>query len=151
MDQAVHDSVVPGTVVLVRHGTDLRVLVRGQADVVAKKPMSPNHMFRIGSITKSMIAATVLKLAEHGRVSLDDTVDRWLPGLVPRGNAITIAQLLHHSSGLHDYTDLPRFSSIPQGKPLSPRQLVRLGTSRPMLFPPVVARSTPTPATSCSA
>ena len=136
MDEAVRDGVVPGIVVLVRHGSDLRVLARGQADVAAKTPMSSRHVFRIGSITKSMVAATVLKLVARGKVSLDDTVDRWLPGLVPRGKAITVEQLLHHSSGLYNYTDLPRFASIPKGKPLSPRRLVRLGASRPMLFKP---------------
>ena len=136
MENLVDGGVVPGIVVLARHGADVRVLVRGQANVSSKKPMSPRHLFRIGSITKPMVAVTVLKLVERGLVSLDDTVDRWLPGLVPRGDAITIEQLLDHSSGLANYTDAPRFSSLPRGKPLSPRELVRLGTSQPVLFPP---------------
>jgi len=118
MDTFVDDGVSLGIVVLVRHGTDLRILARGQADVVAETPMSRSHVFRIGSMTKPMVAATVLKLVERRLFSLDDTVDQWLPGLVPHGTDITIEQLLHHSSGLADYTDLPRFSSVPTGEPL---------------------------------
>jgi D-alanyl-D-alanine carboxypeptidase len=127
---------VPGVVVLVRHGRDLRVLARGQADLAAKAPMSPRDVFRIGSITKSMVAVTILKLVERGVLSLNDTVDRWLPGLVPHGDAITIKQLLNHSSGLANFTDLPLFASVPRGTPLSPRELVRLAASQPILFPP---------------
>ncbi|HOX31605.1 MAG TPA: serine hydrolase domain-containing protein [Spirochaetales bacterium] len=58
--------------------------------------------FRIGSISKSFTAAAVLKLQEEGKLSLDDSVARHLPGF-PRGEAITIRQLLTHSSGIPDY------------------------------------------------
>jgi CubicO group peptidase (beta-lactamase class C family) len=51
----------------------------------------------------------VIVLARDGsrsvRMSLDDTVERWLPGLVPGGAAITVRQLLNHTSGLFDYMD----------------------------------------------
>ncbi|MBU2669768.1 beta-lactamase family protein [Actinoplanes bogorensis] len=63
--------------------------------------------FRIGSFTKTYVSATLLQLVGEGRLSLDDKVDRWLPGLV-RGNGndgrqITVRQLLQQTSGLPDY------------------------------------------------
>jgi D-alanyl-D-alanine carboxypeptidase len=136
MNRLVDGGVLPGLVVLVRHGTDVRVLSRGQAIVVPKTPLSPRHRFRIGSITKPMVAVVVLKLVQRGLLSLGDTVDRWLPGVVPRGDRITLEELLDHSSGLADYLALPRFATAPRGKPPTPRELVRLGTSQPMLAPP---------------
>jgi D-alanyl-D-alanine carboxypeptidase len=136
MATLVDDRVVPGMVVLVRDGADVRVLTRGQAIVASTTPLSPRHRFRIGSITKPMVAAVVLNLVQRGLISLDDTVDRWLPGMVPHGDAITLEELLEHSSGLADYLALPRFATAPTGKPPSPRALVGLGTSQPMLSPP---------------
>lgn len=136
MDTLVEGDVVPGLVVLARHRTDVQLLASGQAVVTPESAMSPRHVFRIGSITKPMVAVTVLKLVERGLVSLDDTVDRRLPGLVPNGNAITIEQLLSHSSGLADYLDSPRFPADLTQRPMSPRELVGLGTSQPVMFPP---------------
>jgi D-alanyl-D-alanine carboxypeptidase len=69
-----------------------------------------NARFRIGSYTKTFVAATVLQLVGEGRLSLEDTVERWLPGVVTGnghdGSGITVRQLLQHTSGLHDYVRL---------------------------------------------
>ncbi|GAA3458584.1 serine hydrolase domain-containing protein [Saccharothrix longispora] len=85
---------------------DVRVR-SGVADTGTRKPVPWNAKFRIGSFTKTYVAATVLQLVGEGRLSLDDTVERWLPGVV-RGNGndggrITVRQLLQHTSGLHNY------------------------------------------------
>jgi D-alanyl-D-alanine carboxypeptidase len=72
--------------------------------------------FRIGSATKSFTAVVVLQLVGEGRLALDDSVGRWLPGLV-RGNGndgrrITVRQLLQHTSGIHDVgPDIPALHS----------------------------------------
>lgn len=85
-----------------------RIKVRsGHGDLSAKTPVPWNAHFRIASFSKSFLSATMLQLVGEGRLSLDDSVDRWLPGVV-RGNgndgrAITLRQLLQHTSGLHDY------------------------------------------------
>ncbi|WP_410661535.1 serine hydrolase domain-containing protein [Amycolatopsis sp. lyj-112] len=85
-----------------------RIKVRsGHGDLRAKTPVPWNAHFRIASFSKTFLSATMLQLVGEGRLSLNDTVDRWLPGVV-RGNgndgdAITIRQLLQHTSGLHDY------------------------------------------------
>jgi D-alanyl-D-alanine carboxypeptidase len=96
---------VPGVVALVRdHGRTIR-LTGGYADRRTKSPMRPSDRFRVGSITKTFVATVVLQLAGEGRLSLDDTVEHWLPGEVPGGAAITVRQLLTMTSGLYDYID----------------------------------------------
>jgi D-alanyl-D-alanine carboxypeptidase len=63
--------------------------------------VTPNMSFAIGSITKNMIAALSLQLAEEGVLSLEDSLHRWLPPYAHVDRAITIRQLLNHSSGLY--------------------------------------------------
>ena len=60
---------------------------------------------RVGSITKTFVATVVLQLVAKGRLGLDDSVERWLPGVVPNGQDMTVRQLLNHTSGLYDYKD----------------------------------------------
>ena len=51
-------------------------------------------------MTKPFVATLVLQLVAEGRLSLADTVERWLPGILPYGNQVTIRQLLNHTSGI---------------------------------------------------
>ena len=85
---------------------DVRVR-SGYGDVAAATPVPWDARFRIGSFTKTFVSATVLQLVGEHRLSLDDTVDRWLPGVV-RGNGndgrrVTVRQLLQHTSGIPEY------------------------------------------------
>jgi D-alanyl-D-alanine carboxypeptidase len=79
----------------------------GSGNVAAGSPVPWNAKFRIGSYTKTFVASTVLQLVGEGRLGLEDTVERWLPGVVAGsgndGNAITVRQLLQHTSGLPEY------------------------------------------------
>ncbi|MEV0974052.1 serine hydrolase domain-containing protein [Microtetraspora glauca] len=89
----------------------------GIADLMTRRPVPRNGYFRIASVTKTFVATVILQLAGDGRLSLDDTVERWLPGVVSGngndGRAITIRQLLQHTSGIHDdygdYTSAKNF------------------------------------------
>ncbi|MFE3874473.1 serine hydrolase domain-containing protein [Kitasatospora sp. NPDC059146] len=85
----------------------------GVADVTTGQPVSPDGHFRIASVTKAFVATVVLQLVGEHRLSLDDPVERWLPGVVSGngndGGAITVRHLLQHTSGLHD--DYPDYSS----------------------------------------
>ena len=67
--------------------------------------MSPDMSFAIGSITKNMVAALVLELAEEGKLSLEDPISRWLPPYPHVDGAITIRQMLCHTSGLFMFWD----------------------------------------------
>ncbi|MEV4095807.1 serine hydrolase domain-containing protein [Streptosporangium saharense] len=61
--------------------------------------------YRVGSNTKTMVATLVLQLVAEGRLTLSDPVEKWLPGKVPNGKAITLRMLLNHTGGLFDYTE----------------------------------------------
>ena len=138
-------SGVPGAVLLARDGDDVLRLAAGTADTATGRPMRPDLRFRAGSVTKTFVATVTLQLAGEGTLSLDDTVEHWLPGLVPGGAAISVRQLLDHTSGLFDYTEDPRvFAPYLAGNldfRWQPRQLVRIAVSHPPLFPPGAAWS----------
>ncbi|MCX5413938.1 serine hydrolase [Streptomyces sp. NBC_00059] len=78
----------------------------GTAAMNTRRPMPREGRFRIGSATKTFTATVVLQLVGEGRMSLEDTVEQWLPGVV-RGNGndgsqTTVRQLLQHTSGIPD-------------------------------------------------
>src|SRR4051812_44427883 len=91
---------VPGAVLLVRDGDQTIRLTSGHGALRPKTPMRAGDRFRVGSITKTFVAAVVLQLVAERRVTLEDTVEHWLPGLVPDGERITVRELLGHTSGL---------------------------------------------------
>ncbi|MFJ7964622.1 serine hydrolase domain-containing protein [Streptomyces sp. NPDC096324] len=86
--------------------------------------------FRAGSITKSFIATVVLQLAAEHRLSLSDSVEDHLPGLVRGagndGRRITLRALLHHTSGLYDFTATTRGTA-----PVTALQAVRIALTHP--------------------
>jgi D-alanyl-D-alanine carboxypeptidase len=93
---------VPGLVVSVRDASGEQ-WVRASGDLHAVPGLAAESRFRIGSITKVFVAVVVLQLAEEGRLSLDDEVSRHLPGTQAPG-AVTLRQLLDHTSGVPDYS-----------------------------------------------
>ena len=74
----------------------------GDGRIEAHTPALPSMRYSIGSISKQFTAAAVLLLAEQGKLSLDDSVSRFVPNLT-RGNQVTIRELLSHTSGYQDY------------------------------------------------
>jgi D-alanyl-D-alanine carboxypeptidase len=66
----------------------------------SQREARPGDRFDMGSTGKVFVAAVVLQLVEEGRLSLDDTIERWLPGKVDGGRLVLIRQLLNHTSGL---------------------------------------------------
>ena len=97
---------VPGVLAEVRTGDRQLRGTSGVANLDSRKPVNANGFFRIGSNTKTFVSVVVLQLVAEHRLSLDDTVGHWLPGVVHgNGNKITVRELLQHTSGLHNYTD----------------------------------------------
>ena len=80
--------------------------VRGRAEVEAARNVTPRTLFAAGSVTKTYLAALVMKLAEQGKLSLDDPLVRWVP-MFPRSRKITVRQLLNHTAGTKDFLDSP--------------------------------------------
>lgn len=118
-----------------------RTAVAGTADLDTGQPVPANAEFRIGSATKTFVATVVLQLVAEHRLSLDDTVAHWLPGVVTGngndGTHITIRQLLSHTSGIYDYTnDLPQMADATafeedRFRTYTPQQLVALAMQHP--------------------
>ncbi|MGW3075996.1 serine hydrolase domain-containing protein [Kitasatospora sp. NPDC001132] len=81
----------------------------GVAELATGEPADPEGAFRIGSATKTFVATTLLQLVGEHRLDLDDRLECLLPGVVPNSTAITVRQLLDHTSGVADYTQDPAF------------------------------------------
>jgi CubicO group peptidase (beta-lactamase class C family) len=102
-----YDGAVPGAAVLLLH--DGQTVIRrayGLADLEQGAPVTPATNFRLASVTKQFTAAAILLLAEDGLLGLDDPARNWLPSLPAASAAVTIRQLLTHTSGLVDYEDV---------------------------------------------
>ena len=114
----------PGMAVLVARGDEvLYRAAHGAANLQLGVPLSPDHVFRLGSVTKQMAAAGVLKLAEDGKLSLDDPLAKFVPGY-PGGDKVTVRMLLNHTSGIRSYTDMPGVMDGPIQKTVKTAQLI---------------------------
>ncbi len=99
----------PGMAVLVaREGKILFEKGYGMADPEHHVPVTPQTIFRIASITKPFTAIAILKLQEEGKLSINEKLSKYIPDF-PRGDEVTLSQLLTHTSGIHNYTDEPDF------------------------------------------
>jgi CubicO group peptidase (beta-lactamase class C family) len=106
----------------------------GYADIKNKIPVTPETKFRIGSVTKQFTAAAILKLQENNLLSVNDRLSKFIPDF-PRGDEVTIHQLLTHISGIHSYTNTDDFLSKIT-KTISPDSLVNLIKKHPYDFNP---------------
>jgi D-alanyl-D-alanine carboxypeptidase len=124
---------------------DLRVR-SGYGNVEAGTPIPWDAKFRIASFTKTFVATTLLQLVGEGKLSLDDTIDRWLPGLV-RGNGndgrkITVRQVLQQTSGLPDHLEATPELFTEEGfqrlryRTVTPEQAIARAMTMPSAFPP---------------
>ncbi|MFI1445328.1 serine hydrolase domain-containing protein [Streptomyces fructofermentans] len=119
------------------------VATSGTADLRTGRPVAPDGYFRMASTSKTLVATVVLQLEAEGRLSLNDTVDHWLPGVV-RGNGndgsrITLRHLLQHTGGIHDA--LPGYTTPEEyyqqrNDVHEPEQLVDLAMAHEPDFPP---------------
>src|SRR5215471_20662301 len=130
---------VPGVIIMTRRGHQVSDVVAGLADKATGQPMRPQDRVHIGSVTKTFVATVVLQLAAEGRLSLNDSVQKWLPGVIAGHGyhpaQITIGQLLQHTSRLRDYISDPRFQTIQAlAQTWRPQQLVDIALR---LGPPV--------------
>jgi CubicO group peptidase (beta-lactamase class C family) len=113
----------------------------------------PHTPFEIGSVTKTFVAATILRLAEEGRLALDDAISAWLPALAHSNIAtnITIRQLLTHRSGLYNFGDDPDFRLAlfeDWARYWQPEDAC--SSSKPRTLPQAPVVNTAIPATCCS-
>lgn len=132
---------VPGVIALEQRGPDADFTTAGVFDRATRARLRPGARFRVGSITKSFVAAVVLQLVREGRLALGQPVGRWLPGLLADGGRITVRELLNHTSGLYDYTRDPGFIAGEEANEVfRPARLVAIAESHPPAFPPGLSR-----------
>lgn len=119
---------------------DEKVVFRGasgMADMELGVPLSADHVFRIGSITKQFTAAAVLLLVDQGKVSVTDNINQYLPDYPTHGHTITIENLLTHTSGVFNYTSIPGYFNGPEiRKDVSTDELIQVFADLPMDFSP---------------
>lgn len=115
----------PGAAVIVTRGGNLIYFAgRGLADVENRRPITLNTRFRLGSIVKQFTAATVLKMVEEGKLSLDDPVSRFIPDYPQPGAKATVRQLLNHTSGIQDFSKIPGWIARNRHKAWTTQQLL---------------------------
>ena len=127
----------PGASVVVSdHGKIVYQGSRGLADLAAKRPITPQTVFRIGSITKQFSAAVVLQLAAEGKLKLSDPISKYLPDY-PGGAGITISELLNHTSGIQSYTGIPGWMvEANTNRAYTTRQLIAVFKDQPPVTKP---------------
>jgi D-alanyl-D-alanine carboxypeptidase len=141
VDTTAKELLIPGAVVLLRTPQGEFTAIYGTTLLGVTNPPSAHTHFRIASNTKTMTAAVIVLLAQEGKLSLDDPVSKYVPG-VPDGDKITIAELLKMRSGLPEYTDAPELSASLDRDPTkvwSPADVLAIAFKHPPLFPPGTA------------
>ncbi len=110
------------------------VLVKAYGKQSDSAPARTDAPYQIASISKQLTAAALLLLEDDGKLSMDDTVAKWLPG-ISGGDRITIRQLLSHTSGLQDYWPQD-YSFAAMEKPTTPQAIVDRWAKKPLDFTP---------------
>jgi D-alanyl-D-alanine carboxypeptidase len=101
---------VPGVACLVlKDGQPVKTFYGGQANLEWNTPVESNTVFEIGSVSKQFAAASILLLAQEGKLSVDDNISKYLKNTPPAWANIKIRNLLSHTSGIHSYDDQEGF------------------------------------------
>ena len=123
---------VPGvSLAVVKDGKALTVQGYGLANVELSVPVTPETRFEIGSVTKQFTASLIMLLAEEGKLSLDDPIQKHLAGLPASWAAITLRHLLTHTSGITNYNSLSGFEVT---RRLSSASFARQISKYPLMF-----------------
>jgi CubicO group peptidase (beta-lactamase class C family) len=123
-------------VVLVARGD--QVLFRqayGLADRASGAPLTPEHRFRIASVSKQFTAAAVLQLQDKGVLSVEDSVCRWVEPCPEAWRPVQLHHLLSHTSGVPDLMGRPDWSKL-RWKAVTPAELTGASAKLPLEFPP---------------
>lgn len=109
---------------------------RGLADVETKRAITPKTVFRMASLTKQFTASVILQLERERKLSLSDSVSKFLPDYPGPGADATVAQLLNHTSGIKNFTSISRWMSKGRTEPVTTEQLIDVFKGEPLDFAP---------------
>lgn len=127
-------DLVSGSVLIARDGDILLEKGYGQASREHDGRNTPETVYSLASVTKSLTAIAILQLVEQGRLSLDDTIIEHMPGY-PSGDQITIRHLLTHTSGIRSYVFISGFGEK-ERLPLSVEEIIEWFKDEPLEFKP---------------
>jgi CubicO group peptidase (beta-lactamase class C family) len=134
-DEALAATGAPSaSIAVVLNGQISYVYAYGKAQLESGKAATPEMRYSIGSVSKQFTATAILMLAEQGRLSLDDSVGKYVDGLT-RGNEVTIRQILSMTSGYQDYWPQD-YVMPPMLQPTTPADIVKAWAGKPLDFEP---------------
>lgn len=124
----------------VADGDDVFTLAAGSEVIGQDAPVPVDGRFRAACITKVFVSTVLLQLVAEGKLALDAPVERYLPGVLPYGDRVTVRNLMQHTSGLHNHADSfqrpgKRFMRD-RYKQYEPAELVAIAAARSLNFEP---------------
>ena len=127
----------PGCEILVaKKGEIVYKKAFGSADIELNVPMKPDMVFKLGSITKQFTAIAILQLVEQGKLTLQDSLQKYIKDFPSKGHIITIENLLTHTSGIPDYMQLDYADKNAERKDYDPQQVIDKFKMLPLEFEP---------------
>jgi CubicO group peptidase (beta-lactamase class C family) len=133
--QVLKSTGVPSaTVAVVQDGKIAYLQAYGSARLDPQMASTPAMRYSIGSISKQFTAAAVMLLVQQGKLSLDDPVSKYIPGLT-EGDKVTIRQLLSHTSGYQDFWPQDYVPPL-MLKPITADQIMDMWARKPLDFQP---------------
>lgn len=127
-------GVPSASIAVVQGGKLVYTHAYGLAHINPDKAATPEMRYSIGSISKQFTAAAILLLQQEGKLSLDDAVGKYVPGLT-RGNDVMIRQILSHTSGYQDYWP-EDYLMTPMMKPATAQSIIDTWAKKPLDFEP---------------
>jgi CubicO group peptidase (beta-lactamase class C family) len=124
-----------GTVLIAREGKIVFEKGYGFADRNSKVPNSPTTEFRIGSLSKPFTATLILQLQEQGRLNIKDPIRKYIPDY-PKGDSITIENLLNHTSGIKSITSMKEYYEKWMAQPSTLDNTINYFKTEPLNFTP---------------
>jgi CubicO group peptidase (beta-lactamase class C family) len=126
----------PGAAIIVcRNGLTIFRKGYGLADLELAVKVEPDMIFRLGSITKQFTAVAILMLAQQGKLSLQDRIDKYLPTFPTGDKKVTIEHLLTHTSGIKSYTNMEEWLQLWR-KDMTPKEIIDMSKGKPFEFAP---------------
>lgn len=134
---AVSEHRTPGvSIAIVKNGRTILAKGYGHADLENDVPATPETVYRIGSVTKQFTASAIMRLVEQGKLSLDDSLQRFFPNYPAQGNRVAVRNLLNHTSGIRSYTSMgPKWQRLMR-LDLAPDSMLALFAPEPFDFKP---------------
>jgi len=135
LNAAVRVNGFSGSVLVAQNGQPIISKGYGMANYELDAPNTPQTVFRLGSITKSFTATAIMQLQERGKLSAGDSICKFLSDCPQMWQAITIKNLLTHTSGIADYTNFPDYTKT-MSLAATHNELVGRFKNKPLEFAP---------------